>query len=58
MIEYLKTENSILRNKLPKWIDITPAERGKLVKVGKRLGIKFKELISIFSVSISQCSLT
>ena len=49
MVEYLKTENRILRNKLPKRIEVTPAERDKLVKVGKRLGIKIKELISIVS---------
>jgi putative transposase len=47
MVEYLKTENHILRNKLPKRIDVTPAERDKLVKVGKRLGVKIKELITI-----------
>jgi putative transposase len=38
MIEYLKTENKILRSKLPKRIEVTPAERAKLVKLGERLG--------------------
>jgi putative transposase len=47
MIEYLKTENRILRNKLPRRIEVTPAERVKLVKLGKRLGNAIKEVISI-----------
>ena len=46
-VEYLKTENRILRSKLPKRITITPAERQKLVKVGKPLGRAIKELITI-----------
>ena len=46
-VEYLKTENRILRSKLPKRITITPAERQKLVKVGKPLGKAIKELITI-----------
>jgi putative transposase len=49
MVEYLKTENRILRSKLPKRIEVTTAERDKLVKVGKRLGGKIKELITIVS---------
>ena len=32
-IEYLKAENRILRNKLPKRINVTPAERAKLIKL-------------------------
>ena len=32
-IEYLKTENRILRSKLPKRIDVTPAERATLIKL-------------------------
>ena len=49
MVEYLKAENRILRGKLPKRINITPGERTKLVKLGKRLGGKIKELITIVS---------
>lgn len=49
MVEYLKTENRILRSKLPKRIEVTPAEKDKLVKVGIRLGNKIKELITIVS---------
>jgi len=46
-IEYLKAENRILRNKLPKRINVTPAERAKLVKLGVRLGSAIKDLITI-----------
>jgi len=46
-IKCLKTENRILRSKLPKRINVTPAERAKLVKLGVRLGSAVKELISI-----------
>ena len=49
MVEYLKTENRILRNKLPKRIEVTPAERYKLVKLGSRLGSKIMEVITIVS---------
>jgi putative transposase len=47
MVEYLKAENRMLRNKLPKRIEVTPAERAKLLKLGVRLGSKIKEVISI-----------
>ena len=47
MVEYLKTENRILRKKLPKRIEVTPAERAKLLKLGVQLGSKIKEVISI-----------
>jgi putative transposase len=47
IVEYLKAENRILRNKLPKRIDVTPAERAKLLKLGMRLGSKIKEVITI-----------
>jgi putative transposase len=46
-IEYLKAENRILRNKLPKRIHVSPAERSKLLKLGVRLGPAIKELITI-----------
>ena len=48
-IQYLKTENEILRAKLPKRISITPAERKRLVKLGKKVGPAIKELITIVS---------
>jgi putative transposase len=49
MVDYLKTENRILRSKLPKRIDVTPAEREQLVQRGKPLGTKIKDLIAIVS---------
>jgi putative transposase len=47
MIDYLKTENRVQRARLPKKIETTPAERAQLIKAGKPLGPKIKELISI-----------
>ncbi len=47
MIEYLKTENRILRSKLPKRVSITTAERARLVKIGRRVGPAIRELITI-----------
>jgi putative transposase len=49
MVDYLKTENRILRSKLPKRVSLTPAEREQLVKRGKPLGKKIKQLITIVS---------
>jgi len=49
MVEYLKTENRILRNKLPKRVRVTPAERARLLKVGRSLGSAIRELITIVS---------
>jgi len=46
-IEYLKVENQVLRDRLPKEIHTTEAERDKLLKVGKQLGSKINGLISI-----------
>lgn len=46
-VEYLKAENRILRDKLPKRISVTPAERDRLVKQGLRVGPAIKELIAI-----------
>jgi hypothetical protein len=37
----------ILRSKLPKRVDLTPAERSKLLKLGRRIGPGLKELITI-----------
>ena len=39
-VEFLKVENQILRDRLPKKFDTTEAERTKLLKVGKPLGSK------------------
>ncbi len=37
-LEFVKAENRILRSKLPKHIEVTPAERPTLVKLGVPLG--------------------
>ena len=46
-VEFLKAENRILRSKLPKCVVCTPAERERLVKLGKPLGAAIKDLITI-----------
>lgn len=48
---YLKTENKILRSKLPDRIQLNNQERRRLVKHGKKLGARIKNLISIASYS-------
>ena len=47
MIEYLKAENRILQSKLPKRVEVTSAERAKLIKLGKRVGPAFKGLLTV-----------
>jgi putative transposase len=49
MVEYLKAENRVLRDKLPRRITVTPAERARLVKSGRALGGVLKDLITIVS---------
>jgi putative transposase len=49
MVEYLKAENRLLRSRLPERIEVTPRERARLVKLGKKLGSKLKDLISVVS---------
>jgi putative transposase len=49
LVEYLLAENRCLRSKLPKRIEVAPAERAKLIKLGKPLGSKLKDIISIVS---------
>ncbi|MBT8207294.1 MAG: hypothetical protein KJO18_03385, partial [Acidimicrobiia bacterium] len=46
-IQYLQTENKILRGKLPRRIHVTRAERARLLKFGKPLGSAIRQLISI-----------
>lgn len=50
-VAYLKAENRILRSKLPDRITLNNQERRTLVKQGKKLGARIKELISIVSYS-------
>jgi putative transposase len=47
MVEYLKAENKILRDKLPKRLTVTARERNRLVKLGAKLGSAIKDLITI-----------
>jgi putative transposase len=47
MVEYLKAENRILRQKLPRQIEVTPAERARFMKLGVRLGSTIKDIITI-----------
>src|SRR5215470_6594469 len=49
VVEYLKAENRILRDRLPKRIIVTARERTILLKYGKRLGSKVREAITIVS---------
>jgi putative transposase len=49
MVEYLKAENRILRDRLPKRIAVTPVERRRLVKLGKPLGAAIAGLVTIVS---------
>ncbi|XHR30599.1 MAG: hypothetical protein ACFUZC_08550 [Chthoniobacteraceae bacterium] len=45
-ISYLNAENQILRSRLPKQIQTTPAERSLLVRLGAPLGNAIQELLS------------
>jgi putative transposase len=49
MVEFRKTENQILPSRLPKQVVVTPEERNRLLKLGRKLGSKIKALISIVS---------
>lgn len=53
-IQYLKVENRILRDKLPKRITVTALERQRLLKFGKPLGAAIRALITI----VSPCTFT
>ena len=46
-IAYLKAENRILRSRLPKAVQTTPAERSLLVRLGSPLGSAIQELLGI-----------
>jgi putative transposase len=50
MVEFLKAENQILRAKLPRRIEVTPAERHRLIKIGRPLCHRIRELLSIVSM--------
>jgi hypothetical protein len=46
-VAYLKEENRILRSRLTQLIMTTPQERSRLVRAGRKLGLKIKELMTI-----------
>ena len=49
MVQFLKVENEILRSKLPKRVVVTPAERSRLVRFGRAVGLAVRQLVSIVS---------
>ena len=50
-VVFLREENRILRSRLPSRVIATPAEKSRLIKLGRELGVKLRELISIVSYS-------
>lgn len=48
---FLREENRILRSRLPSRIRVTSAEKSRLIKLGRDLGVKLRNLISIVSYS-------
>lgn len=46
-VQYLREENRILRDRLPKRIQVTPQERSRLLKFGREVGSAIKSLIII-----------
>src|SRR5947208_841818 len=46
-VQYLKTENQILRARLPKRLVVTPRERQRLLRFGRPLGPAIRHLITI-----------
>jgi putative transposase len=54
MLDFLKAENQILRAKLPRRIDVAANERRRLIKLGRPLGAKIRDLINIVSLRTFQ----
>jgi len=46
-IQYLKAENEILRNRLPKRVIATQVERARLVRLGLLVGTAIAQLVTI-----------
>jgi putative transposase len=46
-VRYLKTENEILRSKLPARVVVTPRERNRLIRFAAKLGRGLNELVTI-----------
>jgi putative transposase len=47
MVEYLKAENRILRDRLPDKIVVTPTEKRRLLRYGAPLGAAIRDLITV-----------
>ena len=50
-VVFLREENRILRSRLPGRVVATPTEKSRLIKLGRDLGVKLRDLISIVSYS-------
>ena len=50
-VTYLRAENQILRARLPAQLRLNNQEKRKLLRHGKKLGARIKDLISIVSYS-------
>ncbi len=50
-IHYLKTENEILRKRLPKRLLVTPQERQRLVKYARGVGTAIRDLVTIVTAA-------
>lgn len=50
-VEFLKEENKILRSRIPGQVHTKPAERERLLKLGRNLGRAIEELITLVSPS-------
>lgn len=48
-IAYLREENRVLRERLPKRLVATDKEKRRLMRVGRKLGVQLKELTSFVS---------
>jgi putative transposase len=46
MVEYLKAENKILRDRLPERLTVTARERARLLRLETRLGSAIRDLIT------------
>jgi len=53
-IEYLLTENQILRSKLGQRVQVSPSERRRLIRFGRVLGTDLKRCLSIVSYNTFQ----
>jgi putative transposase len=49
MVSYLKEENRILRARLPDRINVTPKERDRLLRFGRKLGKAIHRVVTITS---------